>query len=131
MQFTERCEEAIKTNNLHGFHREMQQQLDSYTNVDLGGSGAPGSEKDPGVVVLELKLKALILDCIHNIDVVEALEKNGVRDIIQWLWQKQLRYPTLYFQSPYFGDNWCIAYGVHKQILHGERQHSRYENGGC
>lgn len=92
VQFTERCEEAMKTNSLNSFHGEMQQQLDSYTNVDMGGgSGAPGAEKDPAVVVLELKLKALILDCIHNIEVIEILEKNGVRDIIQWLWQKQLR----------------------------------------
>jgi dynein heavy chain 2 len=90
VQFTERCEEAIKTNSLHSFRAEMLQQLESYTNVDMG-SGAPGADKDPTVVVLELKLKALILDCIHNIEVTEILEKNGVRDTMQWSWQKQLR----------------------------------------
>uniref|UniRef100_H2ZF02 AAA+ ATPase domain-containing protein n=1 Tax=Ciona savignyi TaxID=51511 RepID=H2ZF02_CIOSA len=38
------------------------------------------------------KLKSLILDIIHNIDVVEQLNKAGIRSSAEWIWQKQLRY---------------------------------------
>jgi dynein heavy chain 2, cytosolic len=39
-----------------------------------------------------LKLKALILDLIHNIDVLGQLRDNNVRLLKDWYWQKQLRY---------------------------------------
>jgi dynein heavy chain 2 len=39
-----------------------------------------------------LKLKALILDLIHNIDVLGQLIEKGVRGLQDWYWQKQLRY---------------------------------------
>ena len=42
--------------------------------------------------VLELKLKALILDTIHAIDVVHQLIGAGTRSTGDWMWQKQLRY---------------------------------------
>ena len=82
--FTERCEEAIKRKNLRSFLSNMEAQLESFTSVDLGD--------DAEAKVLELKLKALILDTIHNIDVVRALSDADVRSVDDWLWQKQLRY---------------------------------------
>ncbi|GET89825.1 dynein heavy chain, putative [Leishmania tarentolae] len=39
-----------------------------------------------------LKVKALILDTIHNIEVVELLMKRNVRSVDEWWWKKQLRY---------------------------------------
>ena len=45
-----------------------------------------------GAAVLELKLKALIMDIIHNIEVVEFLQENLVKSTDSWLWQKQLRW---------------------------------------
>lgn len=41
--------------------------------------------------VLELKLKALLLDAIHHIDIVESLIENNVSSVNDWHWQKQLR----------------------------------------
>jgi len=41
---------------------------------------------------LELKLKALILDVIHNIDVTDQLVASDVKAISEWMWQKQLRF---------------------------------------
>jgi len=41
--------------------------------------------------VLSLKLKALILDTIHNMDVVDKLLEANVKSADEWLWQKQLR----------------------------------------
>ena len=65
----------------------MQQQLESYTNVDISGAG-----NDAGAKVLELKLKALILDIIHAIDVIEQLLESNCKSIEEWEWQKQLRF---------------------------------------
>ena len=65
----------------------MESQLDSYANIDMSG-GAGDTTSD----VLELKCKALILDTIHAIDVVENLVKNNVKSTDDWLWQKQLRF---------------------------------------
>lgn len=42
--------------------------------------------------VLELKLKALILDIIHNIDVVKQLNQAQVHSVEAWAWKKQLRF---------------------------------------
>jgi len=52
--------------------------------------------------VLELKLKSLILDTIHFIDVVHALIDGTVTvaSVDEWLWQKQLRF--------YMHDGKCI-----------------------
>ena len=42
--------------------------------------------------VLELKLKALILDTIHSIEVVQQLLRAGIKSLDDWTWQKQLRF---------------------------------------
>ncbi len=83
--FTERCEEAIKRRNLRSLLSDLEAQLESFTSVDLGDDAEESK-------VLDLKLKALILDTIHNIDVVRALADEDVRSAEDWLWQKQLRY---------------------------------------
>ena len=51
------------------------------------------TQSDSTQHVLELKLKALILDTIHNIDITRLLIGAGpdLRDHTHWLWQKQLR----------------------------------------
>ena len=59
----------------------MKKQLESFTSVDVQGAN-----------VLELKLKALIMDTIHNIEVVEMLSDLQVASVGDWKWQKQLRY---------------------------------------
>jgi len=48
-----------------------------------------------GNVVLELKLKALILDTIHAVDVIEQIMQEQVTRVEQWEWNKQLRYTSL------------------------------------
>ena len=66
----------------------MESQLESYTNTEIGGGDSPDSESH----VLELKLKALILDTIHAIDVVQKLINHGIKSVDEWMWQKQLRF---------------------------------------
>ena len=41
--------------------------------------------------MLQLKLRALILDMVHMLDVVRKLSAAGVSSSGDWLWQKQLR----------------------------------------
>ena len=62
IEFTKNCEKSIKSKNLNGFLSDLKEQLDSYTSVDLNDDS--GGES---TTVLELKLKALILDTIHYI----------------------------------------------------------------
>ncbi|XP_052794024.1 cytoplasmic dynein 2 heavy chain 1-like isoform X3 [Mya arenaria] len=96
IRFSQNCEVAIKSGNLMNFAREVEGQLESYTSVDLGEAGA-----DDEAQVLDLKLKALILDTIHNMDVIHFLLNANARNPAEWIWQKQLRF---YLRK----DNICI-----------------------
>ncbi|XP_033632471.1 cytoplasmic dynein 2 heavy chain 1-like isoform X2 [Asterias rubens] len=89
IQFTEQCEAAMKDNNLQECLLELESQLEGYTSADIhGGDG----DSDQMMHVLELKLKALILDNIHFIDVVQQLLKDNILSVEEWMWQKQLRF---------------------------------------
>lgn len=79
IRFTDLCEKAIEKNILGSFLEDLKGQLDAYTSTE------------PGSHVLQLKLKALILDLIHHIDVVEQLSEAKVKSTGAWTWQKQLR----------------------------------------
>ncbi|UJR10563.1 hypothetical protein I4U23_014763 [Adineta vaga] len=83
--FTERCEDAIKNSQLDKFHNEIQQVLEKYTNVHVHTNSTEG-------LVTDLKYKALIMDTVHNMDVVQQLKDARIRNVYDWLWQKQLRF---------------------------------------
>jgi len=92
IRFTENCEEAIRQHDLSGFVRRLKSQLESYTGVNVSAdTDAESGQVDISAHVLELKLKALILDTIHNIEVVEQLNTSSLTDVADWQWQKQLR----------------------------------------
>jgi dynein heavy chain 2 len=91
IRFTESCEEAIRRHDLSSFLRTLNSQLEMYTSVNVDDTSTPG-QPDIAAQVLELKLKALILDTIHNIEVVEQLNSSSLNDVGEWQWQKQLRY---------------------------------------
>ena len=42
--------------------------------------------------MLQIKLRSLILDLVHMLDVVRKLANAGVNSVGDWLWQKQLRF---------------------------------------
>ena len=95
--FTERCEQAIASRTLSEFLIELESQLEAYTSAEFH-SGA----NDTDAHVLELKLKSLILDTIHFIDIVHALIDGTVTvsSVDEWFWQKQLRF--------YMCDGRCV-----------------------
>lgn len=43
-------------------------------------------------LLVQLKLKALILDLIHHIEVVDLLISQNVQQVQDWYWYKQLKY---------------------------------------
>ncbi|GAB1603231.1 hypothetical protein Ahia01_000603700, partial [Argonauta hians] len=81
IQFTEDCEAGIKRNNLNGFLQEVRRKLDVLTGRNIKCSE-----------VLDLKMKALILDMVHGIDIVQQLIAANVTSVNDWQWQKQLRF---------------------------------------
>ncbi|CAF4638011.1 unnamed protein product [Rotaria sp. Silwood1] len=83
--FTERCEEAIRSGQLDKFHVDIKQVLEKYTNVQVTTDSIEGQ-------VTDLKYKALIMDTVHNMDVVQQLTDGKIRNIYDWVWQKQLRF---------------------------------------
>lgn len=87
IRFTENCEKAIASGSLSSFNKDLESQLESYTSVDMSESSGETAGH-----VLELKLKALILDTIHAIDVVHQLIGAGTRSTGDWMWEKQLRF---------------------------------------
>ncbi|XP_071990308.1 cytoplasmic dynein 2 heavy chain 1 isoform X1 [Engystomops pustulosus] len=102
IQFTEDVENAIRGYNLHEVEIELKAKLEHYTSID-DTSGADDSG------ILELKLKALILDVIHNIDVVKQLIQAQVHGVDDWAWKKQLRF---YMKS----DKKCYVQMVDAEI---------------
>uniref|UniRef100_W5K866 Cytoplasmic dynein 2 heavy chain 1 n=1 Tax=Astyanax mexicanus TaxID=7994 RepID=W5K866_ASTMX len=86
IQFTEDVENAIRQQNLHQLELELIAKLDHYTNTDTSSESGGTSS------VLQLKLKALVLDVIHNLSVVRELLETQVHNTDDWLWKKQLRF---------------------------------------
>ncbi len=83
--FTEKCERAIAAGGeLKELHRALKQTLDKYTSIDYN--------KSSNSQLLELKYKALIMDVIHYVDVVEQLMTENCRSPNDWPWQRQLRF---------------------------------------
>ncbi|KAF0030538.1 hypothetical protein F2P81_017269 [Scophthalmus maximus] len=88
IQFTEDVERALKEQNLQQLELELHSKLEHYTTVDTSSDDHANTESS----VLQLKLKALILDIIHNIGVVKQLKQADVTSPDAWAWKKQLRF---------------------------------------
>ncbi|KAL1260293.1 hypothetical protein QQF64_008120, partial [Cirrhinus molitorella] len=86
IQFTADVENAIRQQNLHQLELELTTKLESYTSVDSNVDDTAESR------VLQSKLKALILDVIHNISVVQSLTEAQIHSTDDWIWKKQLRF---------------------------------------
>ena len=83
--FSSECENAIQSGKLGDIKQSLQKKLESYTSFDNKGNN-----------LLISKIIALILDIIHNIDIVDQLmaDKNILqsKSTNDWSWFKQLRY---------------------------------------
>ena len=87
MYFTRQVEEILKADpssaqaSLKALKERLLQQLSAYTSHDLSNE-----------LLLQLKVKALVLDLIHNVDVIDQLIEFGTTQLGEWQWQKQLRF---------------------------------------
>ncbi|XP_024132434.1 cytoplasmic dynein 2 heavy chain 1 [Oryzias melastigma] len=105
IQFTEDVEKALKQQRLQQLELELNSKLEHYTRVDTNSEDSPNTESS----ILQLKLKALILDIIHNISMVKQLNQAGVTSTDDWAWRKQLRF--------YMGaDKFCHIHMVDAQF---------------
>lgn len=86
--FTSRVEGILKSKGdfIH-LRTELNDQLEKLTNFD-SFSIKDKTEKE----VMELRVKSLILDVIHFLDVVDNLQKANTKSVEEWSWQKQLRF---------------------------------------
>ncbi|NXK72907.1 DYHC2 protein, partial [Amazona guildingii] len=104
IQFTEDVESAIKDHDLQQLELELMAKLEHYTSIDNGIQDSGSTESG----ILELKLKALILDIIHNIDVVKQMNQAQVHSVEDWAWKKQLRF--------YMKDQKCYVQMVDAEL---------------
>ncbi|XP_034239710.1 cytoplasmic dynein 2 heavy chain 1 [Thrips palmi] len=87
--FTAQCEEAIKKGSLNSFLKSIKAQQDVYANVELSSFSDGGDDE---ARILELKQKALLVDIVHHVHIVEDLIESQVSSLQDWAWQRQLRF---------------------------------------
>eukprot|EP00727_Mastigamoeba_balamuthi_P008592 m51a1_g4355 putative cytoplasmic dynein 2 heavy chain 1 (4311) ;mRNA; f:228679-242475 len=85
VHFTSKCEASIESPAREGalvaLEKETRESLERFALLDAG------EDK-----VVALKVKSLLYDIIHNLDVVLQLKAAKVTSLSDWVWQKQLRY---------------------------------------
>ena len=83
VRFTENAEASIEENSVDDLLAQLQ--------LDLRQLTTEVSSVDP---LTQLKIKSMVLDVVHNIDVLNQLKNKGTTRITEWQWKKQLRYYT-------------------------------------
>ncbi|KAL3676900.1 hypothetical protein R1sor_026848 [Riccia sorocarpa] len=81
IKFTLSCEEALQVGALRSLHQELSRKL--LTLTEYGG---------PDAALKRSSVKALVLDLIHAVDVVDRLEEEKASQTTDWAWSRQLRY---------------------------------------
>lgn len=81
IRFCSQAEDAIAKGTVSDLRRSLQDTLRELTALDL--------TTEP---LLALKIKALVLDLVHHIDVCDQLLAANCRSTTDWVWQKQLRF---------------------------------------
>ena len=80
IKFANNSEKGISEGGLSSIKQQLQQLLKQYTSI-----------KNPSHLT-SVKVKALILDLVHNMDVLDQLQGSDVQSTQDWAWFKQLRY---------------------------------------
>jgi dynein heavy chain 2 len=81
--FTEHIEGAVEEGSsaLQSLRQVQQDNLRQLTGQDFSSD-----------LLAQLKMKSLVLDVVHNLDVLDQLLRKGVRSLDEWQWKKQLKY---------------------------------------
>ncbi|KFD50374.1 hypothetical protein M513_08756 [Trichuris suis] len=80
IRFSNLCEKALQSKTLRDLHRKLKTQINTYASIQ------------PDSVVLQSKLKALTLDAVHAVGVLDDLIEHESASTGCWYWQKQLRF---------------------------------------
>ena len=94
--FTQQCESVLSAGGGPGFttlKAQLEKEIAAYTSADVS--------KD---ALLSLKVKALTMDAIHHMDVLDQLVAKDTKDLGNWTWQKQLRF---YLEKVSMTQNRC------------------------
>ncbi|CAD8135851.1 unnamed protein product [Paramecium octaurelia] len=83
IKFTEQAVSALNSNKLPQFKQTQLKLLDQFTQLNAQSSNN---------YLLQLKLKSLVLDLIHHLDIINQLIDNKVSILSDWYWYKQLKY---------------------------------------
>ncbi|KAL3666923.1 hypothetical protein V7S43_007870 [Phytophthora oleae] len=81
IRFCSQAEAAIKSGGVQELKISLQDTLRELTSLDLSTE-----------LLMSLKVKALVLDLVHHIDVCDQLIAANCRSVTDWIWQKQLRF---------------------------------------
>ena len=81
IRFATNCEDAIRQGTIHDLKESLEQNLIDLTSLELA--------QEP---LMQLKVKALVLDLVHHIDVLDQLQAHHCTSVQDWIWQKQLRF---------------------------------------
>ena len=81
IRFNQICSTSITSGKLMGYKQELNSRLQELTS--LTRTATP---------LNNFKLKSLILDVIHSIDVIDHLISHNVQSLNEWPWIKQLRF---------------------------------------
>ncbi|TYZ58493.1 hypothetical protein PybrP1_004198 [[Pythium] brassicae (nom. inval.)] len=81
IRFCEQVEAGIANGSILELKKSLHDTLRELTSLDLSTE-----------VLMSLKVKALVLDLVHHIDVCEQLLAANCRSPTDWIWQKQLRF---------------------------------------
>jgi dynein heavy chain 2, cytosolic len=81
VNFTDETESTIDNRELDSLHANLITQLRQFTSIDFAGQPLE-----------QLKMKSLVMDLVHNIDVIDQLRDKHTKKLTEWQWQKQLRY---------------------------------------
>lgn len=86
VSFTRQAESAIQRGRaaLEGLKKELLSKLNDFTSTETD------------VPLIDIKLKSLVMDLIHNISVVDQLIDAQASSLSDWKWRSQLRY----YQNP-------------------------------
>lgn len=87
IQFTDTAEKAITGRSLHILLDNVRKELESYIKADVAGAEELAERS---------KLQALILQCNNHLDILHELIQGSVSSLDHWIWQKQLRYESLF-----------------------------------
>lgn len=88
VNFTSKAESAIQRKSLQQLHRELHNVLQEYTSADY-----------TGYRIMQLKLQALVLDLIHNIEIVDQLISSCCEVILSVVFYCQWQYLWKFLKS--------------------------------